>query len=304
MNVLVIGGNGFIGSHLVDFLLEKGHKVRVFDMTHERHRAPLENVDYRLSTLDNSSDLYESMLGIDIIYHLASASVPSTSGIDSISDIQKDLIPTLKMLNLVVKRRITRFVYFSSGGAVYGNPKTVPISEGHPLNPISSYGIIKAATESYLGLYQRMHGLCPLILRPSNPYGPRQGHFLAQGVISTFLRKLKMGENLMILGDGCATKDYIYITDMVKVCGELSFTNATGEYNIGSGTGTSINDLIKKIQRITKIKPSLTYKDSQSYDVGNFVLDISKMEKVLGKQISTSLDVGIEKLWQWLNNPK
>jgi UDP-glucose 4-epimerase len=304
MNTLVIGGNGFIGSHLVDFLLKSGCQVRVFDMIPERYRAPLEEVDYRLSSLDNNADLYESMLGIDTVYHLASASVPSTSGIDSISDIQKDLIQTLKILNLIVKRGITRFIYFSSGGAIYGNPKAVPISEEHPLKPISSYGIIKAATESYLGLYQRMYGLCPLILRPSNPYGPRQGHFLAQGVISTFLRKLKMGEDLVVVGDGCAAKDYIYITDMVEMCGELSFTNATGAYNIGTGTGTSVNDLIKKIQSITQIEQTITYKDSQSYDVRNFVLDISKIEQVLGKRMFTSLDVGIEKLWQWLNNPK
>ena len=208
------------------------------------------------------------MLGIDTIYHLASASVPSTSGIDSISDIQNDLIQTLKTLNLVVKRGITRFIYFSSGGAVYGNPKTVPISEENPLIPISSYGIVKAATESYLGLYQHMYGLCPLILRPSNPYGPRQGHFLAQGIISTFLRKLKIGEDLVVLGDGCAIKDYIYITDMVEMCGVLSFTDATGAYNIGTGTGTSVNELITKIQSITEIKPAIIYKDSQSYDVG------------------------------------
>lgn len=301
MNALVIGGNGFIGSHLVDFLLKKGHQVRVFDMMPERHRAPLENVDYRLSSLDNNADLYESMLGIDTVYHLASASVPSTSGINSISDIQKDLIQTLKILNLIVKRGITRFIYFSSGGAIYGNPTTIPISEEHPLKPISSYGIIKAATESYIGLYQRTHGLCHLILRPSNPYGPRQGHFLAQGVISTFLRKVKMGDDLVVLGDGCATKDYIYITDMVELCGELSFTDATGVYNIGTGVGASVNELIEKIQHITQMKQRIIYKDSQYYDVGNFILDISKAKNLLGEKKFTSLDIGIQNVWDWLN---
>ena len=120
MNILVIGGNGFIGSHLIDHLLIKGHNVRVFDISYEHYRKPLVNVDYRISTLDNIPDLYEALLGIDIVFHLASASVPSTSNIDTVSDVKKNLIPTLNILNLSVKLGIKRIIYFSSGGAVYG----------------------------------------------------------------------------------------------------------------------------------------------------------------------------------------
>ena len=103
MNILVIGGNGFIGSHLIDHLLIKGHNVRVFDIVFERYREPLYNVDYRISSLDNIPDLYESLLGIDIVFHLASSSVPSTSNIDPVADINKNLLPTLNILNLIVK---------------------------------------------------------------------------------------------------------------------------------------------------------------------------------------------------------
>ena len=159
MNILVIGGNGFIGSHLIDHLLIKGHNVRVFDISYERYRKPLSNVDYRISTLENIPDLYEAMLGIDIVFHLASTSVPSTSNVDTVSDINKNLIPTLNILNLSVKLGIKRIIYFSSGGAVYGNPLTTPINEDHSLNPISSYGIVKVTIEMYLSLYQRMYGL-------------------------------------------------------------------------------------------------------------------------------------------------
>jgi UDP-glucose 4-epimerase len=103
MNVLVIGGNGFIGSHLIDHLLIKGHKVRVFDISYERCRKPLINVDYRISSLDNIPDLYEALLGIDIVFHLASSSVPSTSNVDTVSDINKNLIPSLNIITLSIK---------------------------------------------------------------------------------------------------------------------------------------------------------------------------------------------------------
>lgn len=302
MNILVIGGNGFIGSHLVDLLLIKGHNVRVFDISYEHYRKPLENVDYRISTLENIPDLYEALLGIDIIFHLASTSVPSTSNIDTVSDIKKNLIPTLNILNLAVKLGIKRIIYFSSGGAVYGNPMTKLINEDHPLKPISSYGIVKVTVEMYLSLYQRMYGITPLVLRPSNPYGPRQGHFIAQGVISTFLRQVKMNEIITVFGDGNSKKDYIYIKDLIDLCYELSFSKETGVFNLGSGIGISINQIIEQIKRITNSKLEINHVEKQIYDVDNFVLDISKTMNLRGAYQFTTLENGILDTWKWLNS--
>jgi len=302
MNALVIGGNGFIGSHLVDRLIEGGHNVRVFDLSHERYREPLVNVDYRISTFENVIDLYESFLGVDIMFYLASVSVPSTSNIDTVSDINNNLIPALQVINMAIKLGLKRIVFFSSGGAVYGIPKTVPITEEHPLNPISSYGIIKATIEKYLYLYQRMYGINPLILRPSNPYGPRQGHYMAQGVISTFLRKAINNEELTIFGDGNSAKDYIYIEDLVDLTYELSFSNQTGIFNLGSGTGTTLNQIIDNIKKITEKEIIVKNVDKQIYDVEHFVLDISKTKKILNNYPNTSLEVGIFKTWKWLNS--
>lgn len=301
MNILVIGGNGFIGSHLIDYLLIKGHTVRVFDISYERFRKPLANVDYRISTLDNIPDLYEALLGIDIIFHLASSSVPSTSNIDTVSDIKKNLIPTLNILNLSIKIGLKRIVYFSSGGAVYGNPLTMPINEEHPLNPISSYGIVKATIEMYLSLYQRMYDLKPLILRPSNAYGPRQGHFIAQGVISTFLQKVKMNEKIIVYGDGNSVKDYIYIKDLINLTYNLSFSNKVGVFNVGSGKGTTINQIIDQIEKTTKRKLKINNVKKQIYDVDHFVLDISKTTNILGAYPLTSLEKGVSETWNWLN---
>ena len=303
MNILVIGGNGFIGSHLVDYLLSHGHYVRVYDISYERFRKPLSNVDYRISSIENTSDLYESLLGIDIVFHLASASVPSSSNVDTVSDINNNLIPTLNILNLVVKLGIRRIVFFSSGGAVYGNPllkKSIP--EEHPLQPISSYGIIKSTTENYLFLYKKLHDLKPLILRPSNAYGPRQGHFLAHGVISTFLRKINMNESITVYGDGFSIKDYIYVSDLIEICYKLSLSDKDGIYNIGSGEGTSINKIIDKIKIITGEDPKINYTNSQVYDVDHFVLDISKVKNELKWTPTVSLDTGIKLVWNSINS--
>lgn len=302
MNILVIGGNGFIGSHLVDHLLLQGYTVRVFDISYERYRKPLVNVDYRISSLDNIPDLYESLLGIDLIFHLASSSVPSTSNIDTVADINKNLIPILNVLNLAVKLGIKRIVYFSSGGTIYGNPLTIPINEDHPLNPISSYGIIKATIEKYLFLYQTMFDIQPLIIRPSNPYGPRQGHFMAQGVISTFLRKVKLNETLTVFGDGNSEKDYIYINDLIKYTLELSLEQKVGTFNLGSGKGNSVNEIIELIKVTTKKNVNITSIAKQKYDVDHFVLDISKVQKFVDYRNNTSLKEGIEKTWNWINN--
>lgn len=302
MKVLVIGGNGFIGSHLIDQLLEGGHDVRVYDIAYERYRKPLPNVDYRISTLDNIPDLYEALLGIDIVFHLASSTVPSTSNIDTVSDINKNLIPTLNLLNLLVKLGISRIVYFSSGGAIYGIPDTIPIAEEHQLHPISSYGIIKATVEMYLFLYQRTHRIRPLIIRPSNPYGPRQGHYMAQGVISTFLRKTKLNESLIIFGDGNSKKDYIYINDLIRSCYQLSFSEEVGIFNIGSGNSHSINEIISEIKQITGKETFTVNSEMQKYDVDHFELNISKLKKVIGPFECIPLKKGIEKTWEWITS--
>lgn len=302
MKVLVIGGNGFIGSHLIDQLLEGGHDVRVYDIAYERYRKPLPNVDYRISTLDNIPDLYEALLGIDIVFHLASSTVPSTSNIDTVSDINKNLIPTLNLLNLLVKLGISRIVYFSSGGAIYGIPDTIPIAEEHQLHPISSYGIIKATVEMYLFLYQRIHRIRPLIIRPSNPYGPRQGHYMAQGVISTFLRKTKLNESLIIFGDGNSKKDYIYINDLIKACYQLSVSEEIGIFNIGSGNSHSINEIISEIKQVTGKEIFTVNSEMQKYDVDHFELNISKLKKVIGPFECIPLNNGIEKTWEWITS--
>jgi UDP-glucose 4-epimerase len=303
MNILIIGGNGFIGSHLIDYFLANGqNKIRVFDISNERFRAPLPGVDYRLSRLDSVADLYEAMLGIDIVFHLATTSVPSTSNIDQIADVNSNLVTTLHVLNLMNRLGIKKIVYLSSGGAVYGNIEKNQIDENVSLNPISSYGIVKATVEQYILLHNRLYDMEYLIVRPSNPYGPRQGHFIAQGVISTFLRKSAMGESFSVYGDGSATKDYIFISDFASILGKLVEKNIQGIFNIGSGVGTDVNDIIECIDTVTDLKNVVHYSPEKSYDVKNFVLDISKLRNAIGDIDFTSLHEGIDSTWKWVKS--
>lgn len=302
MNILIIGGNGFIGSHLVDSLINRNHKVRVFDISHEKYRNPNPTVDYRISNLNSIPDLYEAMLGIDMIFHLASASVPSTSNIDLINDVNNNLIPSLNILNLAVRQGIKKIIYFSSGGAVYGNTDDIPITENHQQNPISSYGIIKSTIEQYIKLFSKQYNIDYLIIRPSNPYGPRQGHYNAQGVISTFLKKASNHESFTIYGDGNATKDYIYIDDLIEICNGLIASNVKGTYNVGSGVGMSLNEIIFIIDKVTKYKNIIVKTDPKDYDVKSFILDMEKTKSKLQNPVNlTSLEEGIKLTWEWIN---
>lgn len=301
MNILVIGGNGFIGSHLVDILLVKGHKVRVFDYSYEKHRKPLNNVDYRIYSIDNTVELGEALIGIDIVFHLASSSVPSTSNIEPASDVMTNIIPTIKLLDLMVKIGVDKIVFFSSGGTVYGVPSVIPTPEDHHTDPISSYGIVKVANEFYLKLYERLYGLKVLIIRPSNPYGPRQGHISSQGVISTFLYMIREKKELVVFGNGSEMKDYIYITDLVNACYKLCMTNETGTFNVGYGEGASLNNIISIISDVTKIKPTVKYIDSKKYDVQKFILDIRKLSQAIDWRPQITMTNGINMYWEWLN---
>jgi len=300
MNILIIGGNGFIGSHLVDIFLKNGHKVRVFDYSLEKYRNKLNGVDYRIFSFDNLTELAESLFDIDIVYHLASSTVPSTSNLDINKEIKKDLIPSINLLDVMVKLKKNRLVFLSSGGAVYGNTLSIPIAENQSLNPISSYGIIKATIENYIRLFERLYGIKALIVRPSNLYGPRQGHKATQGVISTFLTKVNSEEDITVFGNGKSKKDYLFISDFVEACYKLSMNHDHGEYNIGSGIGTSVNEIIDAIKHITKKQIKVNYTEFKEYDVPNFILDIDKIKRDIQWIPETTLNEGINKYWNWI----
>jgi len=299
VRALVLGGNGFIGSHLVDKLLSKGFKVRVFDRMPEKYREPLDDVDYRLAAFDDIPALAEALEGVDIVYHFISTTVPSTSNLDPIGDINGNLVSTLKLLQLMIKKDIGKIVYLSSGGTVYGIPKVVPIAESHALNPICSYGVVKIAIENYLEMFNHLYGLKYVTLRASNPYGERQGHSGVQGVIGTFINKVINKENIEIWGNGSVVRDFIYVADLIDLCLKAAASDVSGVFNAGSGEGYSINQILAAINQVSGSSVEAIYKAGRDYDVPEIILDVSNAKKVFGWEVATSLEAGIEKNWQW-----
>jgi len=301
MRALVIGGNGFIGSHLVDTLLRAGHKVRVFDRCPESFRAPLREVDYRLHDFQDVAALAESLEGVEIVFHLLSTTVPSTSNLDPVADIQSNLVGTVRLLQLMQQKGIGRIVYLSSGGTVYGIPEVIPIPESHPLQPICSYGVVKVAIENYLLMFQKLYGLRPVILRPSNPYGERQGHGGVQGVVGTFLRKVKASEAIEVWGDGSVVRDFIHVSDLAALCLQVAEHNACGTFNVGSGIGHSILDILSAIERVIGEKLNPVFKPARSYDVSRVILDITQGTNTFDWKPSVDLEDGVARTWRWMN---
>ncbi len=300
MKVLVLGGNGFIGSHVVDVLLKAGHKVRVFDRAPELYRAPLPNVDYRFASFSDLPTLAESLEGVDVVYHLISTTVPSTSNLNPVDDIEGNLINTVRLLQLMVQKDIRRIVYLSSGGTVYGIPEKLPIPENHPLHPICSYGVVKVAIENYLFMYQSLHGIQPVVLRASNPYGERQTHAGVQGVIGTFLSKVLNSEEIQIWGDGSIVRDFIHVTDLAKLCVMAGDNLYAGILNAGSGEGHSIRDILHAISQVVGAEVSHVFKKGRTYDVPQIVLDISAANNELGWRPNIKLQDGLSDTCRWM----
>jgi UDP-glucose 4-epimerase len=257
LNILVIGGNGFIGSHVVDAMVAGGARVRVLDRPGSLRGDKSHAVDYRYGDFSDVAILVDALADSDLVVHLASTTVPGTADMDPIADIETNLVPSVRLLQQMRALSVERLLYLSSGGTVYGNARTVPIPEDHEREPLSSYGIVKVAIENYIGSFAARAGIKSLILRPSNPYGPRQGHIGVQGVIATFFQRMVNGEPIKIWGDGENVRDYIYIEDLVRFMTLGVERSLTGVFNVGSGQGSSVNEVLAVITEVSGITPEV-----------------------------------------------
>ena len=300
MKVLVIGGSGFIGSHVVDRLLKHGHSVRVFDRQPERFRAPLADVEYRFGEFADRMALVEALSGVDAVYHLLSTTVPGTADLDPATDVRDNLVGTINLLDSMQRLGLSRILFLSSGGTVYGIPDMIPIPETHALRPINSYGIVKAAIEHYLDMYRRSRDFSPVVIRASNPFGPRQAHSGVQGVISTFLRRVLAGQPLEIWGDGSVVRDYLEVGDLAELCVRAGTSDREGAYNAGSGHGLSVNDLVEAVRNVTGADAKVIYKSGRPVDVPRSVLDCFRAKADFGWECKTDFNSGLRNTWFWL----
>lgn len=298
MLALVTGGNGFIGSGLVDRLRAAGHQVRVLDQSAPRADVDWQGVDYVTGSLANVPLLPALLDGVDLVFHLASSTVPSTSNLDPAADVQSNLIGALNLCHSMINARKRRLVFFSSGGTVYGNPRQLPVPETHALHPISSYGVVKVAIENYLLMYEQLGSLEPLILRPSNPYGPRQSGAGVQGVIAAFLGKARAGEGVCIWGDGEIVRDYLHIDDLLDFAVIAGTGRSTGVVNVGSGVGRTLNQIVEAVREATGARLPVEYAPARDYDVAEIVLDITRATTEFGWQPKADLAAGIRATWQ------
>lgn len=304
MKVIIFGGGGFIGSTIVDRLLMDGHELRIFERPRVKaHRKfeDTEHVEWCTGDLQSTRDVGDAIDGADVVLHLVSTTLPKNSNDDPIYDVQTNVVATLQMLNAMVVRNVRKIVFISSGGTVYGNPVYLPIDEQHPTDPLVSYGITKLAIEKYLHIFERMHGIKPITLRVANPYGERQRIETAQGAVGVFLNNAIKGIPLAIWGDGSVTRDYIHISDVAEAfVRALEYSGSKRVFNISSGTGTSLNELIGMLEEVLGKSVERHYLPGRPFDVPVSVLSNNLAHEELQWAPKVSMRDGIHRTVNWM----
>jgi UDP-glucose 4-epimerase len=300
---LVLGGGGFLGGHLVEALQAEQYRVRVFDRVPRRAAsADVEpDVEWYEGDFGNRGDVTTALDDCDVVFHLVATTLPKTSNEDPAHDLESNLLPTVRFLDAAVDRGVKKVVFASSGGTVYGIPRTVPVAESHPTQPLCSYGIHKLAIEQYLHLYHYLHGLEYCILRLANPFGERQRSDASQGAVAVFLDKALHGEEVTVWGDGSAVRDYVYVGDVARAfCQAARYEAETGVFNIGSGEGLSVNDLLAAIESLMGRPVARRYAPGRPFDVPINVLETTLATRVLGWQPRFSFREGLERMLVWV----
>ncbi|TIC78507.1 NAD-dependent epimerase/dehydratase family protein [Crenobacter intestini] len=304
MNIAIFGGGGFIGSAIVDRLLKDGHKLRIFERPRVypfRSFAAGEQVEWVTGDLMSMHDVSKVVDGVDVVLHLVSTTLPKSSNDDPIYDVQSNLVATLQMLSAIREKGVGKIVFISSGGTVYGEPSYLPIDEAHPTEPQVSYGITKLAIEKYLLLYQRQYGIKVNILRVTNPYGERQRVETAQGAVGVFLSRALQGLPLDIWGDGSVTRDYIHVSDVAEAFSHaVAYDGAKSVFNISSGMGTSLNELIENMEIVLGRSIERRYLKGRPFDVPVSVLDNSLARHELDWHPTVSLLDGVRRTALWM----
>ena len=303
---LVLGGRGFLGSHLIPALVRSGYKVRCFDRFKsigvEEGFHPISDIEYISGDIANEVELTTAITGCDICFHLISTTLPKSSNDDPIFDIESNLISSVKLMSICVKAGVKKVIFTSSGGTVYGNSEKSFIDENQPTNPRSSYGITKLAIEKYLELYRIIYALDYIVLRIANPYGERQKINSGQGAVTVFLNKVLNDEKVEIWGDGSVVRDYIYISDVVNAM--VASCNYQGEervFNIGSGKGKSINQILNSIEIVTGLTVKRVYLPGRYFDSRSNVLSINLADRHLHWKPKVDFNDGLRRCVDWLN---
>ncbi len=302
--ILVTGGAGFIGSHIVDKLIENTHDVIILDnlttgnKNNINPKAEFVNADIRDKDLNEKINFKD----VEVIIHQAAQINVRSSVENPMHDANINVLGTINILEMMRKYDINKIVFASSGGAVYGEPNYLPVDEDHPITPLSPYGLSKYVGEEYIKLYNRLYGIEYAILRYSNVYGERQDPRGEAGVISIFIDKMLKNQSPIIFGDGNQTRDFVYVGDVAKA--NLMALNWKNEVvNIGTGKETSVNELYKIIANELNYKNEPIYDKPREGEVYRIFLDIKKAQN-LGWIPDVDLKEGIKKVINWMRTIK
>ena len=302
MKALVTGGSGFIGSNLVDALLERGDEVVVIDNLSTGRRENLEGALENGATLEeldirDAAAVAEltAKVAPDAVFHLAAQIDVRVSAADPAFDARVNVEGTINVLDAARQAGVARVVNTSTGGAIYGEGRVLPAAEDHPVAPESPYGQSKFAAEGYCELFRRLHGLSTVSLRYGNVYGPRQDPLGEAGVIAIFCGKRLDGGTPTVFGDGLQTRDYVYVGDVVEANLRAAEAQAGEAINIGTGVGTSVLDVVQSLvaQADGPFEPEMS--PERPGEVRHIHLDASRAQAELGWEPKVALDEGLER---------
>lgn len=302
MRILVTGGAGFIGSNVADRFIELGHEVAILDDFSSGARA---NVHAR-------ARLYEADVADpaalercftefrpEIVNHHAAQIDVRHSVADPVHDAMINIVGGLRLLEACTRHGVAKFVYASTGGAIYGEGRTLPATEDHPVNPEAPYGVSKHTLEHYLYMWKLLHGLDYTVLRYPNVYGPRQNPHGEAGVNAIFIGLMLHGKAPRIFGSGEQVRDYLYVGDVVEA-NVLALERGSGEIvNLGTGVGTSVNDIVRELKPLTGFGGEALYEAARPGEVQRIYLDAARAKRVLGWTPGTSFREGLARTVEW-----
>ena len=304
--VVIVGGAGFLGTALAARLTALGRPLLVLDTPRRltRGAALLARVPIAPFAFTDSDPVGFHLDGAAVLVHLTCSSTPASSMASLTRDAAENIAPSVALFEAAGRAGVGRVLFASSGGTVYGDAAAMPIPETAPLEPLSGYGASKVAIETYLQLAARRDGFTGVSMRIGNPYGPYQLLGAPIGVIARYLSEIASGRGLTVWGDGEAVRDYVHIDDTVAAMLRLMDQPdlAGGAYNVGSGTGISLNGVIEAIFAAIGRRAQVRLEPGRAFDVRRVVLDPAKLTRATGWRPEIGLDDGIAGLWQNLQN--
>jgi UDP-glucose 4-epimerase len=296
---VVLGGGGFLGINLCRRLAATGHRVRALGR-HCLFPEALRGVEWHPGDFADVGRLTAAIESSDVVFHLIHSTTPHSSILDMAGDIQQNVVPSLALLDISRKLGIKRVVFVSSGGTIYGLAEQVPTPETAPTEPVTAYGITKLAIEKYLALHEYLYGLDFRVLRVTNPFGPYQVAVKNQGVIAALISRALSGERMEIWGDGSAVRDFIFVDDVVDALEAAAGDQGSARiFNIGSGEGRSLREVIATIERLLNQRLDITWNAQRSVDLPVSVVAIDRARERLGWTPKTTFETGLEKTIDW-----